>query len=455
MTHLQRGDDDRWTGRSGPLRFRWTGAPDAHQGRGKPFRTDRDLTKGEVWDLILEIGVHELPSSPPDPDVCWSATETSWRTAVPELDAAVLGERDAELSFAVLAGLTSTSGGMVAAATMNLPERAKQSRNYDYRYAWIRDQCYAGLAVAAHGHYPLLDSALSFVSARLLDDGPDLTPAYTVRGGPVPDERTLPDLDGYPGGSDKIGNWVNQQFQLDVFGEALQLLAVASRHDRLEADHWAAIEVAVSAIEQRWGQPDAGIWEIDDQHWAHSRLACVAGLRAMASHAPPTQSGRWSALADAILADVSADCLHPSGRWQRYPADSRVDAALLLPALRGAVPPDDPRSLATVAAVEADLCREEYVYRFDLDGRPLGEAEGAFLLCGFLMALAKESQGDQVAARALFERNRAACGSPGLLSEEFDVGERQLRGNLPQAFVHALLLECSATLGRAEIAQRR
>jgi GH15 family glucan-1,4-alpha-glucosidase len=454
MTHIHVGDDGRWTGRSGALRFRWTGASDVHHGRGKPLRATRNLTKGDVWDLILEVSVAEPQSTPPDPDVSWTTTEASWHTAVPEIDGAVLGVRDAELSFAVLAGLTSTRGGMVAAATMNLPERAKHGRNYDYRYAWIRDQCYAGLAVAAHGHYPLLDSAVSFVSARLLDDGPDLTPAYTVRGDPVPDERTLPGLDGYPGGSDKIGNWVNQQFQLDVFGEALQLLAVASKHARLEPDHWGAIEVAVGAIEQRWGQPDAGIWEVDDQHWAHSRLACVAGLRAVAGQAPPAPSGRWSALADAILADVSADCLHPSGRWQRSPDDARVDGALLLPALRGALPPDDPRSLATVAAVEADLCREEYVYRFDPDGRPLGDAEGAFLLCGFLMALAKSSEGDQVAARGHFERNRAACGSPGLLSEEFDVGERQLRGNLPQAFVHAVLLECSATLGQAKDSQR-
>jgi GH15 family glucan-1,4-alpha-glucosidase len=410
------------------------------------------MTKGDVWDLILEVGVAELPSDLPDPDGCWSATVDSWHTAVPELDAVVLGARDAELSMSVLGGLTSASGGMVAAATMNLPERAKQGRNYDYRYAWIRDQCFAGLAVAAHGHYPLLDSAVTFVSARLLDDGPELTPAYTVRGGPVPDERTLVGLDGYPGGTDKVGNWVNQQFQLDVFGEALQLLAVALTNDRLEAEHWDAIEVAVGAVEQRWGQPDAGIWEIDDQHWAQSRLACVAGLRAVASHAPPALAGRWSALADAILADVSSDCLHPSGRWQRFPEDPRVDAALLLPALRGALPPDDPRSVATLNAVEAELCREEYVYRFHPDGRPLGEAEGAFLLCGFLMALAKSSEGDHISARAFFERNRAACGSPGLLSEEFDVRERQLRGNLPQAFVHAMLLECSAALGHAETA---
>jgi hypothetical protein len=113
---------------------------------------------------------------------------------------------------------------MVAACTTSLPEHTRQGRNYDYRYAWIRDQCYAGQAVAKHGAHPLMDDAVRFVTERLLTDGSQLTPAYTVDGGPVPDQRRL-QLAGYPGGSDIVGNWVNQQFQLDAFGEALLLFA--------------------------------------------------------------------------------------------------------------------------------------------------------------------------------------------------------------------------------------
>jgi GH15 family glucan-1,4-alpha-glucosidase len=120
-----------------------------------------------------------------------------------------------------------------------------------------------------------------------------------------------------------------------------------------------------------------------------------------------------------------------------------VDAALLLAAIRGAVAPDDPRSVATLRAVRDELCVDGYAYRFRPDERPLGEAEGAFLLCGFLIALALDGHGDRVGAARWFERTRAACGPPGLLSEEFDVRQRQIRGNLPQAFVHALLLECA------------
>jgi GH15 family glucan-1,4-alpha-glucosidase len=294
----------------------------------------------------------------------------------------------------------------------------------------------------------LLDSAVSFVSARLLADGAQMKPAYTVDGNPVPDERPLPHLAGYPGGTDKVGNWVTQQFQLDAFGEALELFAAAASFDHLDTGHWDAVETAVAVIGERWPEPDAGIWELDDTRWAHSRLTCVSGLRAIAKEAPRSQSGTWSSLADAILADVSADCVHQDGRWQRAPKDGRVDAALLLPGIRHAVPASDPRTIATVEAVVAELLRDDYVYRFAHDARPLGEAEGAFLLCGFLLALALDQQGDHLTARALFERNRSAAGTPGLLAEEFDVTQRQLRGNLPQAFVHALLLECSARLGR-------
>ena len=179
---------------------------------------------------------------------------------------------------------------MVAGATTSLPEHAEQGRNYDYRYAWIRDQCYAGQAVAAVGPHPLLDGAVRFVAERLLADGPSLKPAYTVAGGQVPDERSL-DLAGYPGGVDKVGNWVKGQFQLDALGEALSLFASAAGHDRLNIEDWRAVETAVDVIVERGQEPDAGIWELEDQRWAHSRLSCVAGLRAISAHAPATPSG--------------------------------------------------------------------------------------------------------------------------------------------------------------------
>jgi GH15 family glucan-1,4-alpha-glucosidase len=178
-------------------------------------------------------------------------------------------------------------------------------------------------------------------------------------------------------------------------------------------------------------------------------MICVAGLKAISRYAPDAQASAWRAVADRIMAETAATCTHPSGRWQRSADDDRIDAALLLPAIRGAVPADDTRSLATAAAVREELLIEGYVYRFRHGPGPLADAEGAFLLCGFNLALTEYQQGNTAEAFRLFERNRAACGSPGLFTEEYDIEQHQLRGNFPQAFVHAAMLETAHRLARA------
>jgi alpha,alpha-trehalase len=442
-------DGGCWEGRVGGLRMRWTGGKnaDVHGDGPRSLRATQTVPEGSHHDLVLELSSTALDPQPPNAEQLWEATTRAWRETLPKLGDSI-APRDARHSYAVLRGLTSSGGGMVAASTMSLPEHAEKGRNYDYRYVWIRDQCYAGHAVAADAPHPLLDDAVRFVAERLVEDGPNLKPAYTVTGGPVPDQRSL-NLPGYPGGHDIVGNHVNAQFQLDALGEALLLFAAAARHDHLGTDHYQAVIAAVTAIQQRWRDPDAGIWELHDRRWAHSRLICAAGLRAMAAvGASAADAAEWSGLADAIVADVGVDCRHPSGRWQRAPDDTRIDAALLLPAIRGAMPATDLRSVATIQAVREELEREGYVYRFRHDSRALGQAEGAFTLCGFFLALADHQRGEALAARTWFERNRAACGPPGLFSEEYDITQRQLRGNLPQAFVHALMLEASLRLAR-------
>ena len=449
VKHHDQGGRDVWTGRAGDLHVRWSGevsgARVRRAGGVSVLAMKLTVPAGQSRDIVLEVSAEPLRDVPGEPDQLWRATEDRWADAAPPLDA-VVAPRDARQAQVVLRGLTSSGGGMVAAATTSLPERAEEGRNYDYRYAWIRDQVYAGRAAAAAGAFPLLDDAVRFICGRLHEDGPKLAPAYTVDGGRVPDQRDL-DLPGYPGGFDLVGNWVNKQFQLDALGESLLLLAAAGSQDRLDSDSRKAAEIAADAIARRWREPDAGIWEIDNQAWTHSRLICAAGLRAAARHCTtePQASG-WSALADAIVADTAANAVHPTGRWQRSPGDPELDAALLMPAIRGAVPADDPRTAETLRAYLAELTQDGYAYRFRHDQRPLDEAEGAFLLCGFVVALALQQQGQDLEAARWFERNRAAFGSPGLYAEEYDVAERQLRGNLPQAFVHAMVLECAARL---------
>jgi hypothetical protein len=244
-------DGAHWTGRCGSLHLRWSGAEHARERDGR-LECVLELPEGTEHDLVLQVATTRLGDHRVEADPAWEATETGWRRAVPRLGT-VIGRRDARHAYAVLRGLTSSSGGMVAAVTTSLPERAGAGRNYDYRYVWIRDPCFAGQAVAADGAHPLLDDAVSFVADRVLADGARLRPAYRVDGGPVPPERSLPQLAGYPGGSDRVGNWVGEKFQLDAFGEALLLFAAAARHD---LHHWRAAAACVAAIEQRWRDPD-------------------------------------------------------------------------------------------------------------------------------------------------------------------------------------------------------
>lgn len=450
MRNIKRDDDTEcWLANVGSLRMRLSGAGDARvvgeNAATRSLETTVMLREGQSVDLVLELSEHELPTRPVVAPQAWADTEKAWAEAIPLLGPTA-APRDAEHSYAVMRGMTTSTGAMVAAATMSLPERADEGANYDYRYAWIRDQCYAGIAVAADGPHELLRTAVRFVAERLLADGPKLRPAYTGSGGAVPNQRRL-DLLGYPGGYDLVGNHVRDQFQLDVFGEALLLFAAAARHDMLTSDGHHAIDTAVEAIETNINRPDAGIWELGARRWTHSRLACAAGLRAIAAAEIGCDSGRLSTVADQIVAQTSAQSLHPTGRWQRAADDERVDAALLLPAVRGALPGSDPRSVATYRAVERDLSRDYYVYRYT-PARGLGTSDSAFLLCGFLMALAAHQQGQGIEAYRYFERNRSGCGTPGLFSEEYDIRQRQLRGNMPQAFVHALMFEASSTLAQ-------
>ncbi len=455
---FRRLEGGEWVGRCGSLRVRWSGSSLA---RAYPQRSpagvavEFELAEGEQADLVLEIADEALPGELPDAETCWSGTESSWRESMPAY-AETAAPRDARQAHAVLRGLSSPAGGTVAALTTSLPERAEEGRNYDYRYAWIRDQCFVGQAAAVAGAgLELLDGSVGFVAARLHEHGAALAPAYTTAGGVVPAERCL-GFPGYPGGNAVAGNHAAKQFQLDALGEALSMFAAAARLERLDATGWRAAEVAVEAIEQRWREPDAGVWELDNRQWAHSRLACAGGLRSLcAAGAPAGHIGRWTSLADAMVAETARCCVHPTGRWQRAPDDARVDAALLFPPLRGATTVDDPRTVATYAAVGSELVDDGYVYRYRPDERPLGAAEGAFQLCLFAFSLAAVQQGDLFVAVRSFERGRAACGPAGLFTEEFDVQQRQLRGNLPQVFVHALFLETAAVLGRHLAAEPR
>ncbi|MFF4364984.1 glycoside hydrolase family 15 protein [Streptomyces sp. NPDC001594] len=444
---LRRAGEGLWEGARGSLRVRLRGPDGAWVAPDGEWGALVDVAPGGVHDLVLEVGEGPL-GEPVDAESAWRRTEGFWAGAVPSCSG-LTAARDVRQAYAVLTGLTSPrSGAMVAAATTSLPERAEGDRDYDYRYAWLRDQCYAGQAVFAHGPHPLADAAVRVVTERVLADGPGLRPAYRTDGSRVPAERRLP-LCGYPGATDRIGNHAGEQFQLDTFGEVLQLLAAAARDGRLPGDGVRAAVVAGKALEEFWDRPDAGLWELEPAWWTHSRLAAVTGLRAAAREIGGAEADRWNALAETVLRETRRRCLHSSGRWQRSATDTGPDAALLRPLASPYWPGPRPVAVATREAVARELAVDGFVYRFRQGDGPLGELEGAFLLGGFQMASTCLAHGRTAEAGRWFERTRAAAGRAGLFAEEYDVRGRQLRGNLPQAFVHALLLESAVRLDGA------
>ena len=272
------------------------------------------------------------------------------RGVVPDC-ADLIAVRDARHAYAVLRGLTSASGAMVAAATTSLPERLEGGRNYDYRYAWIRDQCYAGLAVAAHGPHPLLDGTVRFVTERLLADGPGLMPAYTV------DRRAHSRRAG--AAAARVPRRVGpgrEPGARPVPARRARRVAVAVRR-RGPARHAGRGRLAGGGGRRRRDREalaGAGRGHLGTRTTSAGRIpgspACPGCARsrsrppagaARRARAPARRPGgaRWPTRSR----PASATRVHPTGRWQRAPDDARVDAALLLPVIRGALPADDPR----------------------------------------------------------------------------------------------------------------
>jgi alpha,alpha-trehalase len=447
-----RRDGDVFVTRAGSLTVRLQVPPNVEVTRQSTGAHGIELhlkvVPGEQHDVVAEfVATPDLEDELPDAERCWRETEAAWRAAVPDCTG-LIAAPDVSRSVAVLRAMTDSYGGTVAAATTSLPERDDADRNYDYRFCWVRDSCYVGQAGAAlPGGEAILDDSVRWVAERLRADKDHTTPAYLGNGEPVFPPATL-GLPGYPGGTDVVGNRVREQFQLDLFGESLLLFARAASLDRLDADGWRAAEIAIDVIEKRWDEPESGIWEIAPQRWTESRLICVAGLRAIASpNAPGNWSARALAMADHILDHTNQTSLHPSGRWQRAPDDERPDAALLLAEIRGALPASDARSMHTRTAIVDELGRDHYLYRYRGVDAALADDEGAFLLCSFWMSLAMLNAGEREESIRWFERARSAMSTAGLFTEEFDTAEHQLRGNLPQAFVHAMLIEAAVAQG--------
>ena len=354
------------------------------------------------------------------------------------------------------------TGAIVAAPTTSLPEVLGGERNWDYRYAWVRD---ASLTLEALAHTACPAEALHFfqwlaeASAAALHAGAELQIMFGVGGEHELSERLLPHLAGYRGSRPvRVGNAAWRQRQLDVYGELLDA-ATHFRHEIAELDdesrHFLADAADMAAA--RWTEDDEGIWEVrgEPRPYLHSKLMCWVALdRAIglaATLGASERVGEWMRTRDQIRTAIQergwSDRI---GAYTRSFGSDELDAAVLMMPIVGFIAPDDRRMLSTLDAVERGLTDDRGLllrYRAP-DGLP-GE-EGAFLACTFWLAQAQAMAGRPDDARATFERAAAHANDVGLLSEEVDRASGELLGNFPQGFSHVGLVNAAWAIASAE-----
>jgi GH15 family glucan-1,4-alpha-glucosidase len=279
---------------------------------------------------------------------------------------------------------------------------------------------------------------------------------YGISGERRMPELELPWLPGYAGSSPvRVGNAAAEQFQLDVYGEVMDALHEARKRGLAQDDHaWSLQQNMMEFLEGAWDEPDEGIWEVrgERQHFVHSKvLAWVAFDRAVQAVEHFDQPGpldRWRRARAEIHEEVCREGFSVSRNsfTQAYGSEE-LDAATLLIPLLGFLPPDDPRVVGTVDAIQRELTRDGFVQRYrakDVDGLPVGE--GVFLPCSFWLVDVLVMMKRQDEARALFEQCIAVSNDLGLLSEEYDPENKRLLGNFPQAFTHVGLVNSAYNL---------
>jgi GH15 family glucan-1,4-alpha-glucosidase len=371
-----------------------------------------------------------------------------------------------QTSGRVLQGLSfQPSGAIVAAATTSLPEAVGGERNWDYRYAWVRDASFTmqALWVAA-----CPDEASNFfefmTTAAASSIGPHigLQIMYGVGGEHDLTERELDHLPGWQESRPvRVGNGAWNQQQIDVYGELLDAAAQLSEHiDTIDEDTRQFLIACAETAAASWTEKDRGIWEVrgDPQHFVYSKVMCWVALDRAITLADLLQASdridRWKQQRDEIWESVIRNAWsEEAGAFTQRIGSTALDAANLMMAIVGFLPATDPRMLATIDAIEERLTDDHgLVFRYRTEDGVDGLAgnEGSFLLCTFWLAqaLALADQVDR--ARRVFERAAAFANDLGLLAEEVDPESGELLGNFPQAFSHIGLVNAAWAISEAE-----
>ncbi|HEU4588415.1 MAG TPA: glycoside hydrolase family 15 protein [Gemmatimonadales bacterium] len=350
----------------------------------------------------------------------------------------------------------SESGAIIAAPTTSVPETIGGSRNWDYRFVWLRDAAFTLAALNNVGHRAEADAFMRFLKRVCRHEGGGhLQIMYGVDGRRDLVERQLEHLCGYRGSRPvRVGNGAVGQLQLDVYGEVMETADLWRQHHSMTEGTWRVLRGLVDWVSDNWQLPDSSIWEVrgETRHYVFSKvMSWVALDRGIAMAEELGLAGNvahWKVQREKLFAEIMTRGWSEEKQSfvQAYDADALDAAALAIPMVRF-LPWDHPRVKSTVRAVARELTSPdgELVYRYrNPDG--LEGDEGAFSICTFWLAHALAMIGETDRATRLVERMLRHANHLGLFSEEIDPQTGEFLGNFPQGFTHIALINCAVAL---------
>ena len=409
-------------------------------------RASFDVSPGQRLAFVLQYGGSAAPAPDAiDAEAALRQTEAFWRDWSGRFDAAKTRWPEAvrRALITLKALVHRPTGGLLAAPTTSLPEVPGGQSNWDYRYCWLRDATFTLGALLNAGYR---EEAVQWRDwlLRAVAGAPDRMPImYRVDGGRHVDEWTVAGLPGYRFATPvRVGNAAAGQFQVDVWGEVIDMLDLADRAGLPPSKQTSHLRAQLGRhLSRVWNEPGAGLWEsrAEARHYTYSRVMAWVGmdrlLRAPGWAADAAMRDNLAAVRAQVHEEVCREGWNAGvGSFTQYYGGQQVDASLLLMPLVGFLPATDPRMAATIAAVARELDDGGLIRRMPAT-KPDGN-EGAFLACSCWMADCLNLQGKPDEASAYLERVLSVANDLGLLAEEYDVTGRHLAGNFPQALTH-------------------
>ena len=423
------------------------------------------VTAGQRVPFVLTWQASHLPAPQPvHPEHALSETGDFWTRWSERAQLPGRWKEPVERSLITLKALTySPTGGIVAAATTSLPEQLGGSRNWDYRYCWLRDAGFTLQTLLDAGYSEEATAWREWLLRAVAGDPADLQILYGITGTRRLPEWEVPWLGGYEGAKPvRVGNAAAGQFQLDVYGEVIDTLSRARAAGLAnEADSWDLQQALLDFLEGHWSDPDNGLWEVRGpaRQFVQSKVMAWVGfdraVKAVENSGLDGPVEKWRTLRQQVHDEVCAKGFDTDrNTFTQFYGSKGLDASLLLLPQVGFLPANDPRIKGTVDAVGRELTRDGYLLRYDPDADSgkggavdgLAGSEGAFLACTFWYADALAMTGQRHLAEQTFERLLDLRNDVGLLSEEYDTTADRQVGNLPQAYSHVFLARTARRL---------